>query len=196
MSTAPPESLRLFFALWPDVGTRTALMQLQDDMRGRVIPYDNLHLTLVFLGQQPTALLPSLKDLLTHIPAATLMLTIDQLGYFPRKRIAWAGMHAIPHTLLALHRSLMAGLLRAGVQLREEQDFKPHITLAREARLPVDMVFTPIAWQVGELALVQSTTETGGTRYSVLASRPLATEFWTKDAAAGDAAPGSLQRKD
>jgi len=196
MNTAAPESLRLFFALWPDSGTRTALMQLQAGMQGRVVPYDNLHLTLIFLGQQPTALLPALKNLLMHIPATTLRLTIDRLGYFPRKRIAWAGMHAVPHTLLALHQSVTEGLTRAGVLLREEHDFKPHITLARDAALPTDMVFTPIAWQADEFALVQSKTETDGARYSVLASRSLAGECWTRDAAAGDTAPGALQRKD
>lgn len=187
MNTTAPESLRLFFALWPDATTRTALMQLQAGMQGRLVPYDNLHLTLAFLGQQPVALLPALKDLLTRIPPATLMLTIDRLGYFPRKHIAWAGVYDVPQVLLMLHQSLTEGLQRAGVLLKQEHDFKPHITLARDAALPADMVFTPILWQAGEIALVQSTTETDGTRYGVLASRSLAMEYWTKDAAAGDA---------
>jgi 2'-5' RNA ligase len=192
MNTTAPESLRLFFALWPDATTRTALMQLQAGMQGRLVPYDNLHLTLAFLGQQPVALLPALKDLLTRIPPATLMLTIDRLGYFPRKRIAWAGTHDVPQALLTLHQSLMEGLQRAGLVFDRQHDFKPHITLARDAALPADMVFTPILWQAGEIALVQSTTETDGTRYSVLASRSLAVEYRTKDAAAGDAAHGLL----
>jgi 2'-5' RNA ligase len=166
-------------------------MQLQAGMQGRVVPYDNLHLTLLFLGKQPASLLPVLKDLLTHIPPAALMLAIDRLGYFPRKRIAWAGMHDVPRALLTLHQSLTEGLQRAGVPLTEEPHFKPHITLARDAALPTDMLFTPITWQAGECALVQSTTETDGARYSVLASRSLTVECWTKDAVAGDAAPGA-----
>ncbi len=157
-------------------------------MQGRLVPYDNLHLTLSFLGQQPVTLLPALKDLLTRVPASTPTLTIDRLGYFPRNRIAWAGMHDIPAPLLALHQLLTEGLQHAGVVFKQENGFKPHITLARDAALPADMVFTPIVWQAGEIALVQSTTETGGTRYRVLASRSLDVEYWTKDAAAGDAA--------
>jgi RNA 2',3'-cyclic 3'-phosphodiesterase len=190
MNAAAPESLRLFFALWPDATTRTALMQLQADMQGRLVPYDNLHLTLAFLGQQPAALLPALKDLLMHVSATTLILTIDRLGYFPRKRIAWAGMHDVPHALLTLHQSLTEGLQRAGLVFDQQHNFKPHITLARDATLPADRVFTPITWQAGEIALVQSTTESDNARYSVLASRSLDVDYWTKDATAGNAVRG------
>lgn len=161
-------------------------------MQGRLVPYDNLHLTLSFLGQQPVALLPALKDLLTRVPASTLTLTIDRLGYFPRNRIAWVGMHDIPAELLTLHQLLMEGLQRAGVVFKRENDFKPHVTLARDAALPADTVFTPIVWQAAEITLVQSTTEASGTRYSMLASRSLDMEYWKKDAAAGDAARGPL----
>jgi 2'-5' RNA ligase len=192
MNATASESLRLFFALWPDDATRAALMQLQVGMQGRLVPYDNLHLTLSFLGQQPVALLPALKDLLTRVPASTLTLTIDRFGYFPRNRIAWVGMHDIPAELLTLHQLLTEGLQRAGVVFKQENDFKPHVTLARDAALPADMVFTPIVWQAAEIALAQSTTEASGTRYSMLASRSLDVEYWKKDAAAGDAARGPL----
>ena len=50
MPATKTETLRLFFALWPDDPTRSALAQLQTPIRGRITPYEHLHLTLAFLG--------------------------------------------------------------------------------------------------------------------------------------------------
>jgi RNA 2',3'-cyclic 3'-phosphodiesterase len=188
MNASTPESLRLFFALWPDDATRTALLALQAAMRGRLVPYDNLHLTLAFLGQQQAAALPALKDVLAHVPPSPLQLTLDRAGYFTRNRVVWVGMHDTPDALLTLQQELIQDLQRHAVAFRQEHGFKPHVTLARDAALPADLVFTPIVWHAREIALVQSVTDADGTRYSVLASRSLEVECWTKNAAAGDTA--------
>ena len=45
------ENQRLFFALWPDEGTRERLATLAlDDITVRWVSRDNLHVTLAFLG--------------------------------------------------------------------------------------------------------------------------------------------------
>lgn len=188
MNADTPESLRLFFALWPDDATRTALIQLQSTMHGRLVHYDNLHLTLAFLGQQPAALLPELKEILARLTPMTITLTLDRVGYFTRNRIAWAGMHQVPGTLLTLQQEVAQRLQQNSISFNGQHDFKPHVTLARDASLPADIAFTPIVWQAGEIALVKSVTEAGGARYCVLASRSLDVECWTKNEAAGDAA--------
>jgi 2'-5' RNA ligase len=190
MNASTPESLRLFFALWPDDATRTALMALQAAMRGRLAPYDNLHLTLAFLGQQPAALLPALKDALAHVPPSPLTLTMDRVGYFTRNHVVWAGMHDTPDALLTLQQELIQGLQRHAVAFRQEHGFKPHVTLARDAVLPADLVFEPIVWHATEIALVQSVTDADGTHYKVLASRSLEVECRTTNAAAGNAVRG------
>lgn len=181
MSTSPPASLRLFFALWPDDATRAALMQLQASMQGRLVSYDNLHLTLSFLGHQPPDLLPVLQDMLDHLPPPAPTLRLDRIGYFTRKRIAWAGMHQVPEPLLALQEELQRALQRATVRFDDQPRFKPHVTLAREASLPADRSFTPIIWQAHQVALVQSTTHADGPAYQVLAARSLERARWTAD---------------
>ena len=70
MTTAIPENLRLFYALWPDQATRAALMRLQSGLAGRRIAPGNLHLTLAFLGMQPSALLPQLAGALDSTSGA------------------------------------------------------------------------------------------------------------------------------
>jgi len=148
---------KLFFALWPDAAARQALLRLQSPVRGRLIPPEKLHLTMAFLGQQPAEALPVLLDILqaTHVPP--LQLTVDCYGYFKRPRIAWAGMSVVPAGLLAAQAELMARLEAAGFSAATHGEFKPHITLAREAKeAPAAFSAEPVVWDVRGLALVES----------------------------------------
>lgn len=155
-------SLKLFFALWPDAPTRDALARLQAPVAGRHTPHDKLHLTMAFLGQQPVDALPALLDILESVPVSPMRLVVDCYGYFTRPRIAWAGVTAPPAELLAMQADLIARLAAAGFSTATHGTFKPHITLAREARgAPPDEMTAPVVWDVRELALVESVTANG-----------------------------------
>jgi 2'-5' RNA ligase len=193
MNANRTDTLRLFLALWPDDATRTALLQLQAPMRGRLIPYANLHLTLIFLGQQPISVVPSIKEILERMKSRPIPLTLDRVGYFSRNRIAWVGAHNAPLTLVSLYRELAEGLEVRGIAFNRQHDFKPHLTLARDVLLPPDVTFNPIPWHANQVALVQSTQLTEGSSYEVIASRMLDEEVRVKDAAAGDQ-PGSMMK--
>ena len=167
-------SSRLFLALWPDPSTRTGLAALQQSVHGRRVHPADLHLTLAFLGQQPAAALPALKDMLAHLPSGTIPLTLDRAGYFARNRIAWAGTHSTPPALLELYRRVKEGLAAHGIRWKEDgRAYRPHITLARDASAPLDMVFAPIIWHAREVTLVMSEPRGDGTRYRIIASRRL-----------------------
>lgn len=170
MRSDPRESLRLFYALWPDAATRTALTALQATMSGNTTRHENLHVTLAFLGQQPVTLLPMLKDVLIALPKPDMTLVLNRVGYFARRRIAWAGMHLTSEPLIDLQRTLTRELSQRGVAFDERVNFKPHVTLARDTAPPADIPFEPIVWHVQEVALVESVTHAGGVRYRVLAS--------------------------
>jgi 2'-5' RNA ligase len=174
MTDAHPP-LRLFFALWPDAATRTALTRLQAPLHGRPTAPPNLHLTMAFLGMQPAQVLPALHGVLDDIRLPEMTLRIDRLGYFSRARIAWAGMRHPPPSLLELHADLTAALRHCGIGHDKEYGFRPHITLARNAGAAPscadDAVIDPIAWRAPPLALVHSTTTPRGPVYKVLAQR-------------------------
>jgi 2'-5' RNA ligase len=170
LDTGTRTSHRLFYALWPDDATRAALARIQGAMHGRRTPFQNLHMTLAFLGQQPSERLPLLQQLLADLPKTEIPLVMDRIGYFPRNRIAWIGMHAVPVALTALQRSLMQDLERHEIRLKPESSFKPHVTLARDSTAPPEILFNPIHWQATKFALVRSTTELNGACYQVLAS--------------------------
>lgn len=171
MTAASPENLRLFYALWPDQATRSALMHLQSGVVGRRIPPGNLHLTLAFLGMQSSALLPQLEHILSQLASPAIELVLDSLGYFPKHRIAWTGMQQVPEPLEALQQALTTALLQHRIGFDQQSRFKPHITLARAAQLPADTTCPPIIWRADHIALVQSTTRADGPQYRVLASR-------------------------
>ncbi|SFU98098.1 2'-5' RNA ligase [Pseudoduganella namucuonensis] len=148
---------KLFFALWPDDSARAALARLRALAPGRHIAPEKLHLTLAFLGRQPSTALPGLLGILERLEAPELPLRIDCLGYFARPRIAWAGMTRPPAALAALQAALMAELEAAGFPPSIHDGFKPHVTLAREAgTAPAETAFEPVAWRAREVALVES----------------------------------------
>ncbi len=167
------QSMRLFYALWPDDATRSALQRLQMLVDGRHTRYSNLHVTLAFLGEQPVAHLPVLKAILAGLPRTEILLQIDRLGYFPKSRIAWAGTHAVPDSLLALQASLTQALQQHEIGFDQKATFTPHVTLSRDAGVPLDRPFHPIIWPAEQVALVQSMQQGGVLAYQVLAQRCL-----------------------
>lgn len=148
---------KLFFALWPDGEARQALARLQQPVHGRLIPPEKLHLTMAFLGRQPADALPVLLAILREVRLPPMRLEIDCYGYFRRPRIAWAGMSAPPPALLSAQAELMERLEAAGFSAATHGEFKPHITLAREAQeAPAGFAGEPVVWRVERLALVES----------------------------------------
>ena len=174
MADAAP-ALRLFFALWPDAATRAALASLQGPLGqqagGRLVAPENLHLTMAFLGMQPAQLLPAISTVLDRLALPEMTLQVDCYGYFPRARIAWAGMSRPPAALIALHEDLSAALRQCGVGYDKPSVFRPHITLMRHAAEGCAAAVAPVCWKAPQLALVQSDTPPGGPVYRVLRQR-------------------------
>lgn len=165
-----PPARRLFYALWPDDATRTALAELQTRIQGRRMRRVNLHLTLAFLGEQADALTGTLTGILHNLPTVDLPLALDRLGYFPHQRIVWAGTHETPVALFDLHRQLSDALKHAGIHFDARLSFMPHVTLARNADQPEDLLFMPIRWKADTLVLAESIIRADGVFYEVLAS--------------------------
>lgn len=167
---------RLFFALWPERKVRDRLARLARLARqyqprgGRLHHSDDLHITLVFLGQVSAAQRPCIQQLADHIDSSAFTLRIDTIGHWPRPGILWCGPAAQPEALRYLVKALQKGLLECGFE-PERRRYKPHITLhrgVRHGRLdhgPKDgklrhaetgVIDSPIEWQAGEFVLATS----------------------------------------
>lgn len=168
------EHARLFYALWPDDTTRAHLMRLQESVIGRKVSPENLHLTLAFLGNQAKSLLPTLARLLDKLPAQGFTVAIDRYGYFSKPRVAWAGPSETPGPLLTLQQALMQELSAAQIPLKNEDRFRPHVTLARDANR-LNEPFAPVVpWRVSKIMLIQSIQVRGGVIYSPIMAKALA----------------------
>ncbi len=173
-SAARERRRRVFFALWPDEGTREALVRASqlavDRSAGRATPRANLHLTLAFLGAVGAAELARLRQI-SAPPLARFVLPIDTLGFRQRARLLWAAPGTVPAVLLELESWLWRELTELGIS-RERRAYRPHVTLARRAHLVSDTL-TPLRWPVVEFVLVESSPGPRSSVYQILETWPL-----------------------
>jgi 2'-5' RNA ligase len=98
---------------------------------GRPVPYDNFHVTLAFLGEQPRTVLEDVHDALDGVRVPGFSLRVDGLGMFggARPRVLFAEVTAEPG-LAQLRRKVLRAVHEAGIALPRAR-FHPHVTLAR-----------------------------------------------------------------
>lgn len=171
-------TLRLFFALWPGAAVRAHLAQaaraVADRCGGRCTREENLHLTLVFLGEVTTVRLGEIEAMAARIGGERFVLHLDQMGCFAKKRLAWCAPRTPPAALLRLVGALEVGLGALGFA-REARPFLPHVTLARHAHCGGEpMPAIDVLWPVEDFVLVRSQRREDGAAYEVLARWPFA----------------------
>lgn len=177
--------MRTFIALPLPDQIRDGLAKIQEGIpAGRLVDAENLHVTLVFLGDQPEGALEELHDSLEVLRAPSFDLTIHGLGTFggARTRTLWAGIKPEPR-LQDLQKSVSRAVRRAGIAL-EHRRFVPHVTLARfkdsyEEDAPfarfvaAEAGLTLPSFLVRHIALYASHLGKGGAHYEELAQYPL-----------------------
>lgn len=178
--------MRAFVGLPVPEAWRAPLIRAQARIPGgRAVPEDDLHLTLVFLDDQPEARLEALHEALEG----------RRLGAAPLRPLAWAAFEAGRATLVALDltpdpelSALRDGMRRAAraaaIELPRDR-FRPHVTLVRfpasappdPARLPgavASLGAADMGPETARLAILWASTLTpAGPVYETLASYPL-----------------------
>lgn len=150
----------------------------------RWIPRENVHLTLMFLGDTATERLPDLKQQLSVAASNTspFSLKLGETGAFPAyhsPKILWVGLDGEVRKLMQLQGRIEGALRLIGFE-PERRAFKPHVTVGRTVRdlirqyagdvgfswrrSPIPEARTEIP--VTELHLLQSRLQTGGAVYS------------------------------
>ena len=185
---------RLFVALNFDAPTRLALArwlyQLPAPSGLTKTKADNLHLTLLFLGDTDEELVPRLSAELEQVAQrfGPLTVSFDRLGGFPNLQE--------PHTLwVGLAGAILAGLqqevatritpLAPGADCKP---FRPHLTIARLGNHPDRLLQGAASARLGELTqtslnlpptqldqldLMESTLQAGGSVYRVISGHRL-----------------------
>jgi len=163
--------------LWPGAVQRRELYRLARAMHGgcggRVTRQDNLHLTLVFLGNVERPKIPQLEALAAQLRMPRFDLEFGVTGFWRHNRIVWAAPLATPQQLSELVAALEGALQPAGFRF-DRRLYAPHITLIRDAREPGELPRFTARWEISEFALVQAARDDRGSRYEVVGSWPLA----------------------
>ncbi|MFO7622886.1 MAG: RNA 2',3'-cyclic phosphodiesterase [Anaerolineales bacterium] len=189
--------IRAFIAIDLSPEIRRMLEQVTMQLRERMVdvpirwaPAQNIHLTLMFLGDVSVKNLEMLKKVLQNEVSShhSFEFSVGGVGAFPNNRharVVWVGVEA-PAELLNVQRGIETAVSRLGYA-REERPFSAHLTLGRVSRnatskdihLISDVLestkvgFLGVA-QVDAIHLLKSDLRPAGAVYSRVFSTPLA----------------------
>jgi 2'-5' RNA ligase len=170
--------MKLFYALWPDAGTRATLAgedrTLFAGNGGKMVSPDEYHLTINYLGEVDDALLPQLEELGKRAAATapSCLVELDRVEWWKESNVLVRSAAVTPEPLVRVDHALSVGLKAAGV-VQPSRPLKLHLTMVRNIRphpLGTGSV-PPLAWSADQLALVQSVSGPGQ-RYHLLGQWP------------------------
>lgn len=153
---------------------------------------DNIHLTVVFLGDMKAEDLEAIGDGVKRVCSryAPFHVSLSGMGAFPnsrKPRVLWLGLHGDIERMAKFRTDLQEELRPFGIK-EERRGFKPHLTLGRvrkPGRVEAGFVellsrYTDLAspsCSLGELNLFKSDLKPTGAVYTVLKSWALPGEF-------------------
>jgi RNA 2',3'-cyclic 3'-phosphodiesterase len=189
------EVFRLFIALPIPESVKDELARVQSDMRANLRSHnvkwtkpEQMHLTLRFLGNVPTNVVPELIDLVRASCQSfeSLKLKAQGIGFFPnenRPRVIWVGVKDEQGKLGALQAAINSAV--APFSEKDEKRFNGHLTLGRAqairgkeikilAELAQGMADRSFGeWTADRVELMRSELSPQGSHHTCLASVPL-----------------------
>ncbi|QDU64692.1 2'-5'-RNA ligase [Planctomycetes bacterium Pan216] len=185
------ETIRTFVALRFDEQTNAELERFIGELRRsypdvKWAPAENLHLTLVFLGDVHVNDLNGITEALAEVGREfdPYWLSLRAIGCFPkpaRARIVWVGCDEGSDETTTL-QDLIATQLEPFGYRRENRPYRPHVTIGRaKGRHPLAFDHGVRKWaswhggptEITEICTMGSQLGRHGPTYSVLARCPL-----------------------
>ena len=188
-----PEKVRAFIAIHAPEAVRENLHAAQRKLDSQMpkeavrwTVFEQLHLTLEFLGDVPVAEIPKMEQVLTRVTPQhrPFQLKAESIGAFSsvrNPRVIWAGLAGDIDRLKALQADVHASVLQWERE-PETRAYRPHLTLGRVRPIkPHELrkvshalaAVTPEPfgeWEVHEFTLMQSKLSPHGAQHSVLAT--------------------------
>ena len=141
--------MRLFIAINFPSEIKSLISEVRDNiedksLRGNFSFDENLHLTLVFLGECDVRQTETVKTVMNDILFSELTLEIEKAGYFKRDSgdIWWIGLKE--NNLLSDLQSNLSNRLKQKGFVLENRKYVPHVTFGREVKMPSGFVIPEI----------------------------------------------------
>jgi 2'-5' RNA ligase len=174
------ERLRLFAALPLPADAVERLTAWQHrELAGlddaRLVPPENLHVTLAFLGSRPAADLDGILRVLAEAAARGERPVLTAAGYRETRSVGMVVLADDDGRAGRLAGDVGEGLERLGVYERERRSWLAHVTVLRFRRAPRARPPVPDLGRVSpsEVALYHSVLRPTGAQYEILQSVPL-----------------------
>ncbi len=167
---------RLFFALDCAPAQRKSIAQWRSALQlrnGRPVPAENFHLTLMFLGAVEVAHIAEICTAASkvRVPGVPLKVALDRLDVWRRAGVLVLAPEQASPELLRLVYGLEQAMLPFGFE-DSPKEFRPHLTLMRDYRVPVPESATPPEFFLRADCFTLFESHKG--RYRALAQWPLA----------------------
>lgn len=107
----------------------------QSTLNARWVKVDNIHLTVVFMGNIETGDIPAIAQGVKEVcqTYGPFDLSLKEIGCFPNRRnprVLWLGLDGDLEPMSDFRDALQGHLTGFGIK-EEKRKFKPHLTLAR-----------------------------------------------------------------
>lgn len=115
--------------------TLNAIAKLQSELKIEVKPVskENMHFTLLFLGETSDDMAPKIMELLSSVSFSPIEMNLVDVGAFPNPRsprVVWIGVDKNAAKNLVELALLVEEKLRP-LGFRSDRPFKPHLTIFR-----------------------------------------------------------------
>ena len=168
------KTIRTFIAINFDDAVKLYLRSAQAKIKtisrnGNFTREENLHLTLVFLGEISFAQIEQVKQAMEAITTQSFELTLSKIGRFKRQDgdIVWVGV--VQNQMLNSIFNELFSYLKAAEFKLESRVYKPHLTIARKVvfneglgSLPTDDIKT----KIDHVSLMKSENLSGKLTYT------------------------------
>lgn len=170
--------MRLFYAIFPPRKVQEALVEAQEKVQSfkgwRLIQSHQLHITLLYLGDRPDEHLSGFCRIGQEVAAVVPAFEVELggTGYFPAS--GSPRVWFVKATGGGLE-PLAKGLQQALSDLKTQEQFHPHLTLARKkGPAPrVGPLVMGLRFRAEAVCLVESVLERSGSQYQVVEKFPL-----------------------
>jgi 2'-5' RNA ligase len=121
----------------PEIVSKVVNIQRELETGGskiKPVEPENLHLTLFFLGEQPSKVVERIQVAMSTVQFKPFVMKLQGLGAFPsqeRPRVIWVGVTQGFEEVQAIYRTLRPKLQAIPLRLEPKEEFAPHITIAR-----------------------------------------------------------------